>query len=224
VTGGVWDTEEVPELNDSLVSLRGGFVHLLPLATDHVDDLLAAATGDRSTFDLTPVPWDRDSMAAYVAKALAKRDAGEQYPFATFSVDLQRIVGSTRFYDVDTWDWSSGRPETRAQQRSGRPDVASIGFTWLDPLAQRTPINTEAKLMMLAHAFDQWGVRRVRIQTDVRNARSRAAIERLGCSFDGVLRADMPGADGTVRDSAVFSMLADEWPAHRERLAGRLAG
>lgn len=207
-----------------LIVLRGRSVHLLPMETDHVDALLAAATGDRSTFDLTPVPWDRDSMTAYVARAIAQRDAGEQFPFVTFSVDLQRIVGSTRFYDLSTWDWSAGRPGTRSLQRSGRPDVASIGYTWLDPRAQRTPVNTEAKLLMLRHAFEQWAVWRVRIQTDVRNDRSRAAIERLGCSFDGVLRADMPGADGTVRDSAVFSMLADEWPPHRDRLVERLSG
>ncbi len=207
-----------------LTALRGRFVHLLPLAAEHVDDLLAAATDDRTTFDLTPVPWDRDGMVTYVAKAVARRDAGDQLPFATFSVDHRRIVGSTRFYDLATWDWSTGRPDAAGLRRPGQLDVASIGYTWLDPVAQRSPVNTEAKFLMLTHAFEQWGVRRVRIQTDVRNARSRAAIERLGCTFDGALRADMPGADGMVRDSAVFSMLADEWPTHRQRLAERLAG
>ena len=106
---------------------------------------------------------------------------------------------------------------------TGTLDRASIGHTWLDPAAQRSPVNTEAKLLLLAHAFDTWGVRAVRLQTDARNARSRAAIERIGCTLDGVLRADRPAADGSVRDSAVFSMLADEWPAARAALVARLA-
>ena len=83
--------------------------------------------------------------------------------------------------------------------------MASIGYTWFRPSGQRTPINTEAKLLMMTHAFEQWQVRAVRLQTDARNARSRAAIERLGLFLDGVIRADRPGADGAVRDSAVFS-------------------
>jgi RimJ/RimL family protein N-acetyltransferase len=206
----------------SLLTLRGRFVHLLAMEVDHVDGLLMAAGGDRSTFDFTPVPWDRATMTAYVEKAIANREAGEHLPFVTFSVAMQRIVGTTRFYDLSTWDWLAQRPGAEHLQRFDRPDVASIGYTWLDPIAHRGPINTEAKLLMLDHAFEQWQVRRVRIQTDVRNTRSRAAIERLGLRLDGVLRADMPGADGTVRDSAVYSMLADEWPGHRKRLETRL--
>ena len=100
--------------------------------------------------------------------------------------------------------------------------MVSIGHTWLGPDAQRTPVNTEAKLLMLEHAFSAWGVRAVRLLTDARNARSTSAIARLGCTRDGVLRSDRPAPDGTVRDSVVFSMLAEEWPAARRRLAGRL--
>jgi RimJ/RimL family protein N-acetyltransferase len=207
-----------------LFSLRGRSVHLLPLSLDHVDDLLEAATGDRSTFAYTPVPWDRATMTAYVHKAIAERDAGDQYPFVTWSVEAGRVVGSTRFYDLAWWDWSSLFPGSDAGRPTDRPDAAGIGYTWLDPSAQRGPVNTEAKVLMLDHAFDRWRVQRVRIQTDVRNERSRAAISRLGCTLDGVLRADMPGADGTVRDSAVYSMLADEWPGHRSRLTERLTG
>jgi RimJ/RimL family protein N-acetyltransferase len=218
-----------------LFTLEGRHVHLLPLGPEHIDGLLAAAGGDRSTFAFTPVPWDRPSMAAYVERAMARRDSGDHYPFATWSVDAGRIVGSTRFYDLAVWDWSTtqyppaGTPP--GQEVAGGPpatgdrqDVASIGYTWLHPSAQRSPVNSEAKLMMLDHAFDHWGTRAVRIQTDARNARSRAAIARLGFELDGILRADKPGADGTVRDSAVFSLLADEWPAHRARLVERLAG
>jgi RimJ/RimL family protein N-acetyltransferase len=203
-------------------SLHGRFVELRPLGAEHIDELLDAAS-DRSTFAFTPVPWDRDGMTAYVEQALAARQRDDQYPFVTYRLDQQRIVGTTRFYDLTPWDWSSLFPGSEVHQRQG-PDVASIGYTWLHPSAQRTPINTEAKLLMMAHAFETWRVRAVRFLTDARNARSRAAIERLGCVLDGVVRADRPAADGTVRDTAVFSMVAEEWPSHRQRLTERLAG
>lgn len=203
-------------------TLQGRFVHLLPMQIEHVDGLLEAADRDRSTFEHTPVPKDRDAMVGYVETAIEKRLAGEQVAFATFSVAMQRIVGSTRFYDLTPWDWSARSPGSESRQRHDRPDLASIGYTWLEPRAQRTPINTEAKLLMMGYAFETWKVWGVRLKTDARNFRSRAAIERLGLQLDGVLRADMPAADGTIRDSAVFSMLAPEWPAHRKRLGERL--
>ena len=205
-----------------LFTLEGRFVHLLPMGPEHLDGLTAAATGDRSTFGYTPIPWDRSGMSAYVDRALAKRDTGDQYPFVTWSVESRRIVGSTRFYDLTPWEWTDLFPGSESLQRRDRPDVASIGYTWLDPSAQRSPVNTEAKLLMMTHAFEQWEVRAVRIQTDARNLRSRRAIERLGCALDGVIRADRPAADGGVRDTAVFSMLDREWPVHRQRLVDRL--
>ena len=203
--------------------LEGRFVRLLPMTHAHLGGLLEAATEDRSTFGFTPVPLDRATMDTYITTALQHATLGEQQPYVTWSVGAGRIVGSTRFYDLASWDWSGHLPESAPPaRRPGALDVASIGYTWLTPSAQRTPVNTEAKVLMLAHAFEVLEVRAVRIQTDARNIRSRAAIERLGCSLDGVIRADRPGADGTVRDSAVYSMLADEWPAHHERLRERL--
>jgi len=202
--------------------LEGTHVRLEPLSRAHVDGLLAAATGDRSSFTYTHVPDDRAGMAGYVDRALDRAAAGDQVPFATVSVALGRVVGSTRFYELEPWDWTTLSPGAVAVPATGTLDRASIGHTWLDPAAQRSPVNTEAKLLLLAHAFDTWGVRAVRLQTDARNARSRAAIERIGCTLDGVLRADRPAADGAVRDSAVFSMLADEWPAARAALVARL--
>jgi RimJ/RimL family protein N-acetyltransferase len=192
------------------------------MSLDHVDGLLAAAGSDRTSFGFTPVPWDRASMTVYVERALAKRDDGEQYPFVTWSVAAGRLVGATRFYDIERWDWAALPPGSDVAPHSGAVDGVGIGYTWLDPAAQRSPVNTEAKRLMLDHAFGTWGVPRVRIKTDARNERSRSAIARIGFTLDGILRADMPGADGTIRDSAVFSMLAAEWPAHRERLTARL--
>ena len=203
------------------MALTGDHVRLEPLSFDHVEGLLAAA-GDRSSFAYTVVPDDRAGMTGYVANALRHADAGDQVPFATVSLALGRVVGSTRFYELEPWDWAATSPGARPAGGVGAVDRASIGHTWLDPAAQGTPVNTEAKLLMLDHAFAAWGARAVRLQTDARNDRSRAAITRLGCTLDGVLRADRPAADGTVRDSAIFSMLADEWPAARARLVARL--
>jgi RimJ/RimL family protein N-acetyltransferase len=163
-------------------------------------------------------------MAAYVDRAVAARDADDQHAFATWSVADDRIVGSTRFYDLTPWEWSARAPGAEDRQRVGRPDRASIGYTWLAPAAQRRAVNTEAKLLMLTHAFEVWEVYAVHLKTDARNARSRAAIERIGCTLDGIVRADMPASDGTVRDSAVFSMTAEEWPDRKSRLTARLAG
>ena len=203
-------------------TLEGTHVRLEPLSPDHVDELLEAATGDRSTFAYTLVPSDRPAMAAYVERALDHAAAGDQVPFATRSLALGRVVGATRLYELEPWDWTALEPGATPAPHGGVLDRASIGHTWLGPAAQRTPVNTEAKLLMLGHAFESWGVRAVRLQTDSRNDRSRAAIARLGCSLDGVLRVDKPAPDGAVRHSAVFSMTADEWPAARRRLEGRL--
>jgi RimJ/RimL family protein N-acetyltransferase len=100
--------------------------------------------------------------------------------------------------------------------------VAGIGSTWLAASAQRTAVNTEAKLLMLTHAFDVWGVHRVTLKTDARNARSRSSIQRLGAVFEGVRRVHVPAADGTLRDTAYYSIVAAEWPAVRDGLLERV--
>jgi RimJ/RimL family protein N-acetyltransferase len=204
-------------------TLEGTHVRLEPLHSRHLDDLLEAARGDRSSFGYTWVPADRPSMAGYVDQAMARAEAGDQVAFATRSLALDRIVGSTRYYDLQQWDWSTIEDGAFPAPGGGGLDLVSIGHTWLGPAAQRTPVNSEAKLLMLDHAFARWGVRAVRLQTDARNLRSREAIARIGCTLDGVLRSDRPASDGTVRDSAVFSVLAAEWPEARRRLVERLA-
>jgi RimJ/RimL family protein N-acetyltransferase len=180
-----------------------------------VPALVAAASESRAAYLYSVVPDGEEAMRAYVKAALAARAAGEHLPFATVRVPDDRVIGTTRFSDVAPWTWPPG---SRLQRR-GRPDVAEIGHTWLAAGAQRTAANTEAKSLMLHHAFDVWEVHLVRFRTDRRNLRSRTAIERLGARFEGVHRADRPGVDGTVRDSAFYSITAAEWPAVRDRMA-----
>ena len=113
-------------------------------------------------------------------------------------------------------------PTSGDPQRDRRPDACLIGYTWLGASAQRTACNTEAKLLMLSHAFEAWRVHRVAFRIDARNDRSRSAVERLGAKFEGVRRAERIGADGAVRDSAFYSILAAEWPAVKKGLISRL--
>jgi RimJ/RimL family protein N-acetyltransferase len=196
------------------VLLAGRHVRLEPLTPGHAAGLATAATGERSTFGLTPVPDGDEQAQAYVGELLADADRGTVLPFATVLPDGE-VVGATRFLDLQYWPVDE-RP-------AGVPVVAEIGGTWLAPRVQRTPVNTEAKLLMLTHAFETWRVLRVSLKTDARNARSRAAIERLGARFDGVLRAHSPAADGGLRDAAFFSIVDTEWPTVREALSARLS-
>jgi RimJ/RimL family protein N-acetyltransferase len=217
--GSEWATRKgAAELLD-LVTLEGRCVLLEPLSLDHVPDLLRAATQSRATYDLTDVPSDEADMRRYVDKALSGRDSGNMFPFATIDRATGRVVGSTRFGNIESWNWPVGNPHQRGEHL---PDVVEIGWTWLAPDAQRTGINAEAKLLMLTHAFESWMVHRVSFRTDRRNERSRVAVERLGARFDGVVRAAQIAYDGTIRDSAVYSILDSEWPEVKERIEGRL--
>jgi len=201
------------------VTLEGRFVRLEPLTMAHVAALLAAAAGPRDTYGFTLVPQDEAETRAYVEAALGEQEARRALPFATVDRASGRTIGSTRFFNIEFWPWPSGNVNQRG---ANRPDVVEIGWTWLAASAQRTPINSEAKLLMLAHAFDRWRVHRVSLMMDARNLRSREAIMRLGARFDGILRAARPASDGTIRDTAAFSILDSEWPAIRTRLHARL--
>ena len=200
-------------------TLEGRYVRLEPLGSHHVKPLLEIATGPRETFGFTFVAQDEASMRAWVSTALADRAAGRAYPFATIDRRADRVVGSTRFGNIEFWAWPEGSPHQRG---ADVPDVVEIGWTWLSPDVQRTGINTEAKLLMLTHAFETWRVHRVSLMTDARNTRSREAILRLGTKFDGVLRAARVASDGGIRDTAAYSILEVEWPAVRARLEAKL--
>jgi N-acetyltransferase len=196
-------------------TLRGRHVELVPLEPAHAGELLAAATVDRASYGFTEVPGDAEHMARYIANLLTKRDLGTDLPFTQRLLPGGRLGGCTRFLEMRRW---RGRSE---------PDEVEIGGTWLAADVQRTPVNTEAKLLLLTHAFDVWRVDRVALATDVRNERSRRAIERIGARFEGVLRHHRPstvtGEAGRPRDTALFALTDDDWPAARAALVSRLA-
>jgi RimJ/RimL family protein N-acetyltransferase len=201
---------------DPLV-LAGHVVRLDPLSATDVAELVSAASEDRSHYGLTRVPADLEAMHAYVQLALGEAASGISLPLVVRSSDTGRVIGTTRFLDLAYW---------RAQPEDGCgacPSVAEIGSTWFAASAQRTGANTQTKILMLDYAFEVWHSYRVSFQTDARNERSRAAIERIGATFEGVRRAHKQAADGGIRDTAFFSILRPEWPAARRRLTERLA-
>lgn len=194
--------------------LTGKYVLLEPLDHRHVDGLAAAAAADPSLYRWSPIPQGRAEAIKYVDTALAWRDEGSALPFATVRLADGVVIGSTRFWNLERWSW----PQGHALHGRRTPDACEIGWTWLAKSAIRTPANTEAKLLMLTHAFESWQVLRVCFHTDVRNQRSRSALERIGGQFEGILRAHRMAADFIPRDSARYSILASEWPAVKERL------
>lgn len=194
------------------LELRGADVLLRPLRDDDAPSLAQAAAESRESYQYSPVPDGLAETQASVERALQARAAGDRYPFAVEWGG--RVVGTTSYYDFQPWRW----PQGCELQRTDRPDATEIGYTWLASSAQRTSCNTEAKFLLFRHAFEVWEVHAVALRTDERNARSRRAMERLGCTFEGIRRAHRPGADCTVRNSAYYSVLAAEWPGVKEHL------
>lgn len=203
------------------ITLEGLTVRLEPLGIEHLDGLLAACNGPRETYQFTWVPEPTPSeVAQYINVALRQLEQGTALPFATRLRDSGEIVGTSRYMNLEYWPNLNLSPST-----SEFPDALEIGSTWLAAHAQRTPVNTEAKLLMLSHAFEVYGVKRVNFRTDARNVRSRANIERVGAVFEGVLRHERrstDGGNGGLRDTAAYSMLADEWPAAKQALQEKL--
>lgn len=194
--------------------LVGDVVRLEPLSRGHVSDLVVAANEDRSTYAYTVVPGEESSMLVYIDGLLDDFERGEVVPFAQVSVITGRAIGATRYLTI--------RRRTSAEL----PFAVEVGGTWLAASAQRTSINTEAKFLLLSHAFDVWGVKRVDLKTDARNERSRNAMARIGAHFEGVLRQWQPSQaaneESLYRDSAMFSVMDFEWPAVKESLRARL--
>ena len=194
--------------------LEGGRVRLEPLAFAHADDLAIACEEDRTSYAFTWVP-TADEVDVYIRAQHGRAATGRLAPYAIIDKSTGRAVGATAYWDPRPWPDGSGLA------------AVEIGFTWLGASAQGSGINTEAKLLLVNHAFTGFGVARVDLKTDARNQRSRAAIASIGGTFEGVLRrwsrSWAPGEHGQLRDSAIFSILAEEWPRHRDRLIARLA-
>lgn len=186
------------------VTLENAYVRLEPLDAEHEADLALAAEGlEHAWYTSVPRP---EGVAADIAQRLAWRDEGHMNPWAVRRLDTGRVVGTTTYCNID-------QPNRRVE----------IGHTWLGLEAQRTAVNTAAKLLLLEHAFEVCDAIAVEFRTHWHNRQSRAAIARLGAKQDGVLRNHRHGPDGTLRDTVVFSILPHEWPAVKLGLRERLA-
>ena len=190
----------------SPVTLEGQHVRLEPQLLEHEGPLIAAASdGELWKSTVTIVPSSPAKMIDYIQAALNGQAQGRELPFVIIRKSSNKVVGTTRFYEI--------RPNDRA---------VAIGYTWLSRSAQRTAVNTESKLLLLTHAFEHWRCNRVELITDVLNQQSRSAILRLGAKEEGVLRKHLILPSGRIRDSVLFSIIAEEWPEVKLGLAVKL--
>ena len=188
------------------VTLYGKRVRLEPMRAEHFDALVAAGAYEElwkwtRTFAHTP-----DAMREYVDEALAEAAAGRALPFVTIDRASGKVIGSTRFANFDAAN-----------------KHVEIGWTWITPAFQRTHVNTEAKLLMLSHAFEKWGCARVELKTDVLNEKSRNAMLRMGAREEGILRKHVLAYNNRWRDTIYYSVLDTEWPAIKLFLLESLA-
>ncbi|MEV6615658.1 GNAT family protein [Streptomyces sp. NPDC051051] len=194
--------------------LEGALVRLEPLEHRHAAGLAEAAEENRGTYAYTWVP-RAGEVGDYIDAQLARKAGGMLAPYAQVSRATGRAIGATAYWEPRSW------------RSDDRLDAVEVGFTWLARSAQGTGVNAESKLLLFRHAFEVWGVARVDLKTDARNRRSRAAVESVGGRLEGVLRnwsrSWAPGEENRLRDSAVFSITADEWPERRARLKERVA-
>ncbi len=187
--------------------LSGALVRLEPLSEAHIPALKQAGA-DPHIWDYLPVDRaDPGVLEAELKGAIGKRSTGEQYPFGVFNAQSGEALGSTRIFDIS--------PEHRKLE---------IGWTWYAPRVWGTGVNVECKLLLLHFCFTVLNTVRVQFKTRATNTRSAAAIEKLGAQFEGCLRADRIGADGSVRDTLVYSIIAEEWPSVETHLKTLLAG
>jgi N-acetyltransferase len=188
------------------ITLTGKVVRLEPLSYQHLHGLTAAGA-DESIWQYMRYGsvTDEDKMREMIAHLLAGQNKGTDLPFATVHISSGRAIGMTRYMDI--------QPDNGALE---------IGGTWVTPEFQRTRVNTEAKFLMLQHAFEVLACTRVQIKTDLRNIQSQRAIERLGAVREGVLRDHMRLPDGYLRSSVYYSILADEWPGVKQHLLAKM--
>lgn len=187
------------------VTLEGKFVKLEPMRFDHFPALCEVGMEPALWKWTANVVESNSDLEKYVRVALADRDQGVALPFVTIDKKTGTIVGSTRFGNIDPFHRK-----------------AEIGWTWINPKWQRTRINTEAKLLMLTHAFEEWECIRVELKTDANNKKSRAAMTRIGAKQEGTLRNHMITETGRYRDSVYFSVIESEWPTIKAGLISKL--
>ncbi len=187
------------------VILRGKFVSLVPLHAEHLDALYKAGSDESLWLWTANVVKSKDDLRRYVETALEEFERKVSLPFVTIEKSSEKIVGSTRFGNIDT-----------------KNKKTEIGWTWINPRWQRSFINTEAKLLMLAHAFETWNCVRVEFKTDALNEKSRNAISRLGAKEEGVLRQHMITDRGRLRDTVYFSIIDSEWKNVKANLNTKL--
>jgi|SRR5580658_2000364 RimJ/RimL family protein N-acetyltransferase len=193
---------------DLPLTLEGSFVRLEPVRPEHAEMFWAVAQNDlEDIFRWIPYSMKtREDFQWLIDKAFSEQERGESIVFATVERASGRVVGSTRFMNID-----------RVNRR------VEIGSTWIAPAWQRTAVNTEAKYLMLRHAFEIWGCARVELKTDALNQKSRDAILRIGAKEEGTLRRHVVTWTGRIRDSVYFSILDDEWPEVKAKLEDRIA-
>jgi RimJ/RimL family protein N-acetyltransferase len=200
------ETLPQPAAADLRRTFSGRLVRVEPLGTEHEPGLIEAAA-DPDMFAWMPVDMasSRDALHEWLVSTLAAAREGSTVPFAIVAADSDRVLGSTRFLEL------------RFEHLR-----AEIGWTWVARSAWSTGVNVETKLLLLEHAFERVGLRRVEFKTDARNDRSRGALLALGATFEGVLRKHMVIRDGGARDSAYYSVIDDEWPMVKRHLVERL--
>ena len=197
----------MPASVPSPVTLTGRHVRLEPLAQTHLGELFAAGGRDEEVWRWQggPAPRTQEELGGKLSTLLEDAGRGACVPFAVIHRARGRAIGWTTYMDIDVAD-----------------ERLEIGWTWYGRAYWRSAVNTESKLLLLTHAFEDLGMGRVQLKTDHLNHRSQAAIARLGAQREGVLRRHRRRPDGTWRDTVYFSILAPEWPAIKERLAARL--
>lgn len=188
------------------IILEGEFVRLEPMKPEHLNALCEVGMTDSIWFFTTNVMHTVEDMQRYISTAMDDAERKIALPFVTIDKKQNKIVGSTRFGNIDT-----------------KNRKTEIGWTWINPLWQRSYVNTEAKFLMLKHAFETWNCARVELKTDVLNEKSRNAILRIGAKQEGILRRHLITETGRFRDTVYFSIIDDEWQDVKENLRAKLS-
>jgi N-acetyltransferase len=189
------------------ITLTGKHIRLEPLRRAHAAALLEAGRSSEIWEWMPTRPVTAETIERWLATAMQSESQGREYPFVVVRLDDDRVIGSTRYLDVQEDD-----------------RTVEIGWTWYSPDAWGGVVNPEAKYLLMRHAFDDWRAIRVAVKTDINNVHSQAAIKKLGARYEGTLRNQRIRPDGSYRDTVIFSVIESEWPAVKARLEERLRG